>query len=320
MDNLYTHPLQIVDGLHNLLSMATASLPLFDPQALASTHAGLVVRVERTIEMAMNRATGSGCPPRLGTALRYAVFAGGARLRPQLVLVAALAGGDACPEAADGAAAAIELLHCASLVHDDLPCFDDAGERRGKPSLHRAFDEATAVLVGDALIVLAFTEVARGAARLGARAGELTAILARAAGPTRGIVAGQAWESEPQAPLDEYHRAKTASLFEAAAAMGAVASGADAPPWAAFGEALGRVYQAADDLADVVGDARVLGKPTGRDAAKGRPNLARVVGVGAARARAVAMLDAAIAATPRGRGEAMARAFVERLAARAGLT
>lgn len=299
--------------------MATASLPLFDTPALASTHAGLVVRVERAIEMAMNRATGAGCPPRLGDALRYAVFAGGARLRPQLTLVASLAGGDVCPEAADGAAASIELLHCASLVHDDLPCFDDAGERRGKPSLHRAFDEATAVLVGDALIVLAFTEVARGAGRLGARAGELTAQLARAAGPTGGIVAGQAWESEPRAPLDEYHRAKTASLFEAAAAMGALAGGADPRPWAAFGEALGRVYQAADDLADVVGDARSMGKPTGRDAAKGRPNLARAAGVGGARARADAMLKAAIALAPRGRGEAMARAFVERLAARAGL-
>ena len=110
-----------------------------------------------------------GCPPRLADALRYAVFPGGARIRPRLCLAVAPACGDDDPAASDAAAAAIELLHCASLVHDDLPCFDDADLRRGRPSVHRAFGEPLAVLAGDALIVLAFETLARGARRCARR-------------------------------------------------------------------------------------------------------------------------------------------------------
>jgi geranylgeranyl diphosphate synthase type II len=226
-----------------------------------------------------------------------------------------MACGDAQPSVADAAAAAVELLHCASLVHDDLPCFDDADTRRGKPSVHRVFGEPLAVLVGDAFIVQAFEVLARSAA--GPR--QLAALLrelAVAAGTTRGLLAGQAWESEPVAPLDVYHRAKTASLFEAAAAMGAIAAGAAPEPWRRFGEALGRAYQAVDDLNDALGDARSLGKPTGRDAALRRPNVVRALGAEAARVRVSLLVASAVAEIPRCGAEERVRGWLASMSAR----
>ena len=119
------------------------------------------LRVESALEAAVARSEGQSAPPLLAAAVRHAVFPGGARVRPHLCLAVAEACGDDCPEMADGAAAAIELLHCASLVHDDLPCFDDADTRRGKPSVHALFGAPLAVLAGDALIVMAFDVLAR---------------------------------------------------------------------------------------------------------------------------------------------------------------
>ncbi len=131
-------------------------------------------RIERALLDTVSSMGGPGIPPQLAAALRYAVFPGGARVRPRLSLAVARACGDSCPRLADAAAASIELLHCASLVHDDLPCFDDADTRRGKPSVHKAFGEPVAVLVGDALIIGAFQTLARNAGeapeRLGAAA------------------------------------------------------------------------------------------------------------------------------------------------------
>jgi geranylgeranyl diphosphate synthase, type II len=294
--------------------MATTPLFLADAFLPVPSHRALAGRVEAAMHAAVDRATGPGAPPRLRDAIAYAVFPGGGRLRPQLCLVAALACGDADPDSSDAAAAAIELLHCASLVHDDMPCFDDADARRGKASVHKAFDEATALLVGDALIVQSFAEIARAP-----RAGHLASMLAEAAGATRGIIAGQAWESEPAVALDAYHRAKTASLFEAAAAMGAVASGVDPEPWRAFGEAVGRVYQSADDIADATADARALGKPVGKDAELGRPSVVRARGLDGARAKVEAQLRAVRDAVPPGPGEMLVRSWIERFAARAGL-
>jgi geranylgeranyl diphosphate synthase type II len=112
-------------------------------------------RIDRNLEQAVTFATAGGNPSHL-CELSNTVFPGGARIRPRLCLAVALAAGDEAPQASNAAATAIELLHCASLVHDDLPCFDDADTRRGKPSVHTAFGETTAVLTGDALIVLAF--------------------------------------------------------------------------------------------------------------------------------------------------------------------
>ncbi|MFD1280173.1 polyprenyl synthetase family protein, partial [Methylobacterium goesingense] len=183
-------------------------------------------RIEQALDTAVAHLEAPGAPPRLAEALRYAVFPGGHRIRPRLCLSVARACGDDDPAASDAAAAAIELLHCASLVHDDLPCFDDAPLRRGQPSVHAAFGEPLAVLAGDALIVSAFETLARGAARSPKRLAALVGLVARAAGSPAGIAAGQAWESEPNVALTEYQQAKTGALFAAATVTGAAAAGA----------------------------------------------------------------------------------------------
>ncbi len=157
-------------------------------------------RIEETLERAISLAQGAGAPPLLASALHYAVFPGGHRIRPQLCLAVAAACGDAHPAAASAAAAAIELLHCASLVHDDLPCFDDADTRRGKPSVHAQFGAPIAVLTGDALIVMAFDMLAREVAAKPGRRARLVSIIAAAVGAPGGIVAGQAWECEAAVP------------------------------------------------------------------------------------------------------------------------
>jgi geranylgeranyl diphosphate synthase type II len=211
-------------------------------------------------------------PPGLGRALRYSVFPGGARIRPRLCLGVAWACGDDQPATANCAAAAIELLHCASLVHDDLPCFDDAALRRGKPSVHTAFGERLAVLAGDGLIALAFEALGRAGDRAPRRALNLLSIMGRAIGGPQGIVAGQAWECEREIDLGEYQRAKTGALFAAATMAGAAAAGHDHRQWSALGYRLGQAFQVADDIRDVVADVAELGKPIGQDAALGRPS------------------------------------------------
>jgi geranylgeranyl diphosphate synthase type II len=267
-------------------------------------------RVERVLEGVIARATASPCPPRLREAMKHAVFPGGGRLRPRLCLAVAASCGDARPELADAAAAAVELIHCASLVHDDLPCFDDAELRRGAPSVHRRFGQATALLTGDALLVLAFETLARAGACAEA------VVLASATGSARGLIAGQAWESEDDAPLEEYHRAKTATLFEASARLGAMAAHGEPDRWQAFGEAVGRAYQAADDLADAVGSASTLGKSTGRDAALDRPSMVRAYGVEGARRRARELLAFARASIPRGADASLLCAWMDLLTRR----
>ena len=231
-------------------------------------------RIERTLDNAVAYAEAPGAPPRLAEAIRYAVFPGGHRIRPRLCLAVSAACGDDDPAAAEAAAAAIELLHCASLVHDDLPCFDDAETRRQKPTVHVAFGEPLAVLTGDALIVLAFETLARGAARNPQRLAALVGLVARAVGSPAGIVAGQAWESEEQVALSNYQQAKTGALFAAATVAGAAAAGATPLPWRLLGECLGEAYQVADDLRDVACRQEEIGKPAGRDATLGRPNAA----------------------------------------------
>ena len=193
-------------------------------------------RIETVLDGAVAHAEAPGAPPRLAEAIRYAVFPGGHRIRPRLCVAVALACGDDDPAASDAAAGAIELLHCASLVHDDLPCFDDAATRRQKPSVHAAFGVPLAVLTGDALIVAAFETLARGAARSPARLAALVGLVARAVGSPSGIVAGQAWESEPHVDLVEYQQAKTGALFAAATVAGAAAAGAPPLPWRLLGE------------------------------------------------------------------------------------
>jgi geranylgeranyl diphosphate synthase type II len=236
-------------------------------------------RIENALTKAVSRAEALACPPRLAAALRHAIFPKGSRIRPRLCLAVADACGGQNALVADAAAAAIELLHCASLVHDDLPCFDDAATRRGRPSVHAAFGEPLAVLAGDALIVLAFETIAREASCTPALLPALLLTLTRAAGTPFGIAAGQAWECEPRIDLAQYHRAKTGALFVAAAVSGATAAGAAPGPWFAFGERLGQAYQVADDLRDSIASAEGIGKPVHQDEALGRPNAVLSLGV-----------------------------------------
>jgi geranylgeranyl diphosphate synthase, type II len=255
-------------------------------------------RIELSLKATLQFACESPCPPRLRSAIGHAVFPGGARVRPRLCLAVAVACGDDEPELTNGAAAAIELLHCASLVHDDLPCFDNADERRGRPSVHKAFGEPLAVLAGDALIVAAFQTLGLCLPISAERGARILSAVAAAVGGPSGIVAGQAWECEDEICISSYHRAKTGSLFSAATIAGAEAAGHESQPWRQLGDLLGEAYQIADDICDVVADPKERGKPGKRDAILGRPNAAEELGVGGAVRRLRCLLADATDAVP----------------------
>ena len=257
------------------------------------------LRLEQELEQAVARAAGNDCPPLLASALRHAVFPGGARIRPRLTLAVSNAcGATAATENATAAiamASAIELLHCASLVHDDLPCFDNSPLRRGKPSVHAAFGERLAVLSGDALIVLGFEWLAVKAVE---RLAPLTKILASCVGGPSGICAGQAWECEQSIDIVRYQRAKTGALFAACTMGGAAATGQEPFAWQKLGFAIGEAFQVADDLRDVAGSAEKLGKPVHQDEANQRPNFVAELGFDGAMAHFEELLAAARAAIP----------------------
>jgi geranylgeranyl diphosphate synthase, type II len=225
---------------------------------------------EQSLERAMVSTKSADCPPLLASAMHYAVFPGGARVRPRLVLAVAQACRASDMKQAVAGAAAIEMLHCASLVHDDMPCFDGSALRRGKASVHVAYGERIALLTGDALIIQAFETVADYS--------KLTRIVAQATGAPSGICAGQAWECEPKMDLVRYQRAKTGALFAACTQAGAAAAGQDHVPWRKVGMLIGEAFQVADDLRDVAGVSGELGKPTGQDAANGLPNMVSTLG------------------------------------------
>jgi len=269
-----------------------------------------LIRIEQALQVAVATGESAGCPPRLAAAVRHAVFPGGARIRPQLCIAVARACGDSDPALADAAAAAIEFLHCASLVHDDLPCFDDAALRRGRASVHSAFGERLAVLAGDALIVLAYQTIGLSGARSPARMSRLIGTVSRGVGMPFGIVAGQAWECEPRVALSDYQRAKTGALFAAATAAGAESAGVDGDIWRALGEWLGEAYQVADDLRDVLADPAELGKPIGQDVALGRPSSAIEHGLVGAIEHFDRLVACAIEAIPPCRGSSQLRALV----------
>lgn len=259
---------------------------------------------------------GQDAPGKLAQALHYAVTPGGARIRPTILLSVATACGDDRPGLSDAAAVALELIHCASLVHDDLPCFDDADIRRGKPTVHKAFSEPLAVLTGDSLIVLAFDVLAEAAGHDAGRALKIIRVLSQRTGMPHGICAGQGWESEAQVNLSAYHRAKTGALFIAATQMGAIAAGQDAEPWEELGARIGEAFQVADDLRDALYDAETLGKPVGQDAAHDRPNAVSSLGVQGAIRRLKDILGGAIASIPACPGEAVLADMVRRYAER----
>ncbi|ABV95247.1 geranylgeranyl pyrophosphate synthetase [Dinoroseobacter shibae DFL 12 = DSM 16493] len=274
-------------------------------------------RIETALDIALIRSRAGSCPPKLASALEYAVKPGGARIRPTICLNVARACGDDAPGLTDAACAAIELIHCGSLVHDDLPAFDNADVRRGKPTVHKAWSEPLAVLTGDTLIIMAFEQIALAARSDALRAATLTLELARYSGMPHGICAGQAWESEAQVDLSAYHRAKTGALFTAATRMGAAAAGADPEAWTELGARIGEAFQVADDLRDALYDEETLGKPAGQDVVNARPNAVSELGVQGAIKRLDDILSGAISSIPSCPGEAalceMVRKTAERL-------
>jgi geranylgeranyl diphosphate synthase, type II len=256
--------------------------------------AGYLLAERERIDLALHRLLppADAWPVRLHEAMRYAVFGGGKRIRPILARAACRAAG-ADPETILDACCALELLHTYSLVHDDLPALDDDSLRRGRATVHVAYDEALAILVGDALLTEAFAVLARypeGDA-YGPRRAQGCALLARAAGSV-GMVGGQVEDIEAtgdtgdEARLDRIHRAKTGALLAASMELGAVLAGA-APSrcttFAAFGGKLGLLFQIADDILDVTGTAAELGKSPGKDAAAGKLTYPAVFGLEKAR-------------------------------------
>lgn len=278
-----------------------------------SITARLDAATASVLERAMGRAD---APSKLASALHYAVTPGGARIRPTILLSVAMACGDDRPRLSDAAAVALELIHCASLVHDDLPCFDNADTRRGKATVHRAYSQPLAVLAGDSLIVLAFDVLAEAADKDATRAIKMIRVLSQRTGMPHGICAGQGWESEAQVNLSAYHRAKTGALFIAATQMGAIAAGQEPEQWEELGARIGEAFQVADDLRDALYDSETLGKPVGQDAANERPNAVSALGVQGAIRRLKDILGGAIASIPSCPGEAMLADMVRRYAER----
>jgi geranylgeranyl diphosphate synthase type II len=258
----------------------------------------LLKRAEAALQSHFQTAAGVGAPPRLQAAMQHAVFSGGARIRPQLCMAVATACGDDAPELTNAAAVALELMHCASLVHDDMPTFDNADVRRGRPTVHKAFSEPLALLSGDGLIVMAYQVLLQAGRQHPERLIMLMDNLSRGVGLPAGIVAGQAWECETAADLAQYQRSKTGALFVSATCAGAIASGRACEPWAPLGAFLGEAYQVADDIRDVLGDIASLGKPAGQDTLNDRPSSAQAMGLEGAIAHFDALIKQAGDAIP----------------------
>ncbi len=263
------------------------------------------------------------CPPRLREAIRYSLLAPGKRLRPLLVLMTAEACGGNI-DAAMPAACAVEMVHAYSLIHDDLPCMDDDDLRRGRPTCHKVFGEALAVLAGDALLTMAFEILARDV-RPARVAADCCLELARAAGPAA-LVGGQAddldgtTEAADIGRLEAIHRRKTGAMFQVSIRLGAMIARASRRQRSAlekYGQRLGLAFQIVDDLLDVGGDENKLGKRAGKDADRGKLTFPGLLGVDESRRRAehlIAEARAAVASLgPQAEGlEALARAVLER--------
>jgi len=261
-------------------------------------------RVDRALDVYLPAE--DSLPASLHKAMRYSVFAGGKRIRPVLMIAACEAvGGDA--EQVLPAACAMEMIHTYSLIHDDLPAMDDDDFRRGRPTNHRVFGEATAILAGDALLTEAF--VLLSDAQLNGRVPaeircRVLHTIARCAG-SQGMVGGQVVDMESEGrsidfPTLEYiHTRKTGALILAAIQAGALLGGADEAALAAltrYGEASGLAFQIADDILDVVGDQAVIGKDVGSDQARGKATYVALLGLEEARGRARELRDLGVAA------------------------
>jgi farnesyl diphosphate synthase/geranylgeranyl diphosphate synthase type II len=271
----------------------TALSPDFD---IVSYVRSVAARVEPRLAALADARAGLG-PARLVDAIRYALLGGGKRLRPALVLAACEAyGGDASDDSlAMRFAVALEGVHTYSLVHDDLPAMDDDDLRRGRPTVHKAFDEATAILVGDALQSLAFSHLL---ASPDSRAGALAKLLADNAylmveGQARDIDGENARLGE--AEVLELMRTKTGALLATSVAGGALCAGAAAGEVYPAGLQLGLAFQIADDLLDLTADTATLGKRAGKDTAAGKSTLPAIIGIESSRRRAETLLDEALA-------------------------
>ena len=233
----------------------------------------------------------SAVPHKLHEAMRYTTLGGGKRVRPLLVFAAGDLF-DAAPAALERAAAAVEMIHVYSLVHDDMPCMDDDALRRGKPTVHVAYDEATALLVGDALQAQAFTVLAEGDSLPPARQLAMLRVLAQAAGPA-GMCGGQAIDldsvgiSLTRAQLEQMHQLKTGALLRAAVLLGALCgkdvSPAERAALDVYANAIGLAFQVVDDVLDATADSATLGKTAGKDAAANKPTYVSILGLDASR-------------------------------------
>jgi farnesyl diphosphate synthase len=270
-----------------VVTPATAGAVSFDRWATERA-----ARVEQAAERML--PPGEQVPQRLHEAMRYAVLDGGKRVRPLLVYAAGEVTG-AEDDALDRAALAVEYVHAYSLVHDDMPCMDNDVLRRGKPTVHVAFDEATAMLAGDALQAEAFKVLAEGQLPA-AQTASLMRELAHASG-TEGMCGGQAIDllavgnaNLSFAELERMHRMKTGALLRASVLMGALSGQAGLltestrEALARYGEAIGLAFQVVDDILDVESSSAALGKTAGKDAAQGKPTYVSVLGMEAAKA------------------------------------
>ena len=272
------------------------------------------------VEGALQAWVPPDAPAGLGEAMRYGVLDGGKRVRPLLVLAACEAV-DGCRESAMRAAAAVELIHAYSLVHDDMPCMDNDVLRRGKPTVHVRYGQAQAMLAGDAMQALAFEVLTPEQGMRPELQARLCALLARAAGHA-GMAGGQAFDlamvGQPldEAGLGEMHRRKTGALLQASVQMGGACGPADPGAWqdlSDFGQAIGLAFQIVDDILDVTQTSDVLGKTAGKDEDAGKPTYVSVLGLERARERARALHASALQALGRGRLRHTGR--LERLAA-----
>jgi geranylgeranyl diphosphate synthase, type II len=265
-------------------------------------------RLRRAIDNALERYVqfDDGCPPHLAEAIRYSLLAPGKRLRPQLVLMSAEACGGSI-DAALPAACAVEMVHAYSLVHDDLPAMDDDDLRRGRPTCHKVFGEAVAILAGDALLARAFellaTQIqppslaARCCAVLGHAAGAAALVGGQAADLQRTESPVNAGEADFPA-LESIHRRKTGALFVAALHLGAIVARANAEQEAAltaYGTKVGLAFQITDDLLDVSGNQTAVGKRVAKDAGRGKLTFPALLGAEASRRQAKTLIDDACA-------------------------
>ncbi len=261
------------------MSAVTASSPFEDWMKSVQAH------VEEALGAFLPHA--ETVPFKLHEAMRYTVLGGGKRVRPLLVFAAGeLSGAD--PRALERAAAAVEMIHAYSLVHDDMPCMDDDALRRGKPTVHVAYDEATALLVGDALQSQAFLVLAEGSTVPAARQVAMLRLLAHASG-SAGMCGGQAIDLDSVGlaltleQLEQMHQLKTGALLRASVVLGALAGGdlTDAQQTAldTYSNAIGLAFQVVDDVLDATADSATLGKTAGKDAAANKPTYVSILGL-----------------------------------------